>query len=74
MSKLRKWMMEEEKISLRGSTDAAFKLFGQTIDVRSGGDSEAIEVSDSVNGVPCTSQVFHNSEECMRYPWIVWFL
>jgi hypothetical protein len=67
-------MMKEEKESFSSSADAAFKLFGRTIDVRSGGDSGAIEVADSVDAAPCTSQVCCNSEECMRYQWIIWFL
>lgn len=63
MSKLRKWMMKEEKEASSGSADAGFKLFGRTIDVRSGVDSGTVDVAvASVDAAPCTSQVCYNSE------------
>lgn len=56
-------MMKEEKEASSGSADAGFKLFGRTIDVRSGVDSGAVDVAvASVDAAPCTSQVCYNSE------------
>lgn len=53
-------MMKEEKEASSGSADAGFKLFGRTIDVRSGVDSGTVDVA--VDAAPCTSQVCYNSE------------